>query len=1150
MKSFTLIFSLLVALTFTAIAGKVEKTYHFANPTVRHTDGYQVFTLDNTMPTAQYGQPVMPYTQVNLMLPPGEAAVSIEIVFSGEVVMPGEFNLYPQQEVRPVSSGGSGTFLKDNDVYTSNAVFPSDPKGQLMTSFLNGRSFALTSFTPAQYNPVTGKLSYYTSAKVIIRTVPDLKAKAALDNLIVTNRQASKLADNSEMDHVYKSRQKTTTGNYDLLIITTTAFKNSFAGMQAGYQKEGITSLVVTRDSIITTMAGQDTPEKIRNFIIQEYLTHEVQYVLLGGDIELIPHRGFYCTVVSGGGYSDQNIPADLYYSALDGNWNNDGDAYWGEPGEDDLLPDIAVARMPFSLGTELERMLNKSYKYQFEPIAGEFRNILMAGENLYYNPDTWGSDYLELLKGERSDNGYTTIGIPTDYPFDHIYDETNYWTGQDLMNHLNQGRPMLNHVGHANETYVMKLSNGDITNANFNGLNGIDHNFTIVYTHGCLCGAFDYNDCIAEKMVTIDNFAAAFVGNSRFGWFNEGQTEGPSAHLHREYMDALYNDSLNRIGRAHMESKIATASWVTAPGQWEPGALRWCFYDCNVLGDPAFAVFTDNPISINTTYPATVLIGTPTMEINISSGGNPAAGLTCVAMKDGIVIGKSVTDVTGQAIITFDVIIQDAGDAQLIVSGYNCTPTTYNFAFLSVAGPFVVYAHSLVNDPAGNQNNQPDFGETILLTNGMRNVGGSDALNVMVTLSTTDPYITITDSTQLYASILAGDTVTIINAFEFVISDTIPNGHEVLFGLKAEAGSTWLSEFSITCFAPVLAVGSLTIDDSGSGNGDGKLDPGESATLLIQSMNNGNAACANTTGTLTTTSPWVTIVTSVYPIGNLSAGASSGAQFEVHVSTDAPAASIVELGYILASGGYHATAAFYPTIRLIAEDFESGDFNTFPWSTLGQKFWNITDVEPLEGEYCSRSAPISHSQQSTMNITLNVLGNDSISFYSKVSSEEIFDNLKFFIDIQTMGEWSGIVPWQRHSYFVTEGLHTFKWVYTKDNFTSTGSDCAWVDFIVFPAFVDYTGTNEIASDVLKMNLSPNPADDRITIEASLVSKSNYMLRIFDNEGKNVVSAQEIVTDNAGHLTKVIDVSTLKPGYYTCEIASGEINISRSFIVY
>jgi hypothetical protein len=46
------------------------------------------------------------------------------------------------------------------------------------------------------------------------------------------------------------------------------------------------------------------------------------------------------------------------------------------------------------------------------------------------------------------------------------------------------------------------------------------------------------------------------------------------------------------------------------------------------------------------------------------------------------------------------------------------------------------------------------------------------------------------------------------------------------------------------------------------------------------------------------------------------------------------------------------------------------------------------------------------------------------------------------------------------------------------------------------------------------------------------------------------VSAQEIATDNAGYLSKVVDVSALKPGYYTCEISTGETNISRSFIVY
>ena len=1149
MKSFTLLTGLLLILSLSTFAGKVEQVYHFNNPSVRQSGEYQVFDLGKTMLSAMPGQPALPYRQVNLLLPPGEAAIGIDIVFSDEIILTGKFNLYPQQEVRPVSAGSSGNFIKDNAVYSHNASFPNDPKGQLVTAFLNGRSFALTTFTPARYNPVSGKLSYYTTARVVVRTAPDTKAAKALDNLSARSAEASRLADNKAMDQSYKSRQMNSAGNYDMLIITTTAFANSFGSLRENYLKEGLTSLVVTRDSITTTMTGIDVPEKIRNFIIQEYQTHGIQYVLLGGDDELIPHRGFYCHVISGSGYTDQNIPADLYYSALDGNWNTDGDDFWAEPGEDDLLPELAVARMPFSNSAELNHMLNKSFKYQFTPIAGEFRNILMAGENLYSNPDTWGSDYLELLKGERSDNGYTTKGMPTDYPFDYMYDETTYWTGQDLMTHLNQGRPMLNHVGHANETYVMKLTNDDITNANFTGLNGIAHNFTIVYTHGCLCGAFDYNDCIAEKMVTIDNFAAAFVGNSRFGWFNEGQTEGPSAHLHREYMDALYSDSLNRIGRAHMESKIATASWVTAPGQWEPGALRWCFYDCNVLGDPALAVFTDNPIAINTTFPASVLIGTSSIDVSVTSGGSPAAGLSCVAMKNGIIIGKATTDVAGQAVINFDIMVQDPGDAQLIVSGYNCTPTIYNFAFLAVAGPYVVYAESEMNDPSGNQNNQPDYGETINMTNGMRNIGGTDASNVMVTLTTSDTYITITDSTELYSSIAAGDTVTIANAFTFDVSDTVPNGHEVHFGLKAVSGSTWLSEFTITCNAPVLAAGSLVIDDAAGGNGNGRLDPGETATFIIPSFNNGNSACGNTTGTLTTTNPWISITSPVCQLGAIAAGSSVNAQFEVQVSSDAPAASIVELEYLLVSGGYHANANYYPTIKLIVEDFESGSFESFSWAKLGQNLWKITNISPLEGLYCSKSAPINDNQVSTMNITLNVLGNDSISFYSKVSSEETFDKLKFFIDIQMMDEWSGTIPWQRHSYPVTAGVHTFKWMYSKDMASFGGFDCAWVDFIAFPAFVDYTGTKEIAVGRLLMNISPNPSSEKITIDAQLAEKSGYTLQIINNEGKTVISRKESSTDNEGRTQQVIDISTLTPGYYTCEIKSGKLNISRPFIV-
>src|SRR5690606_30009472 len=106
--------------------------------------------------------------------------------------------------------------------------------------------------------------------------------------------------------------------------------------------------------------------------------------LLLGGDVDIVPARGLYCYVESGSGYSSNDIPADLYYAALDGTWNDDGDDRWGEPGEDDLLPEIGVARMPFGNVAELDNMLNKILMYQDQPVLGELENPLFAGENLY----------------------------------------------------------------------------------------------------------------------------------------------------------------------------------------------------------------------------------------------------------------------------------------------------------------------------------------------------------------------------------------------------------------------------------------------------------------------------------------------------------------------------------------------------------------------------------------------------------------------------------------------------------------------------------------------------------------------------------------------------------------------------------------------
>ncbi len=667
------------------MAGTVEKTFYFNDYRIIEKGSYQIITFDETLPAAQAGAPLIPYHAVSLLLPSGERAASIEIRTTGEKQIPGYFQLFPKQPARPLSATGDFSFVKDEKIYGRNTVYPDNAAGRLTTSFMNGYAFALATFTPLKYNPVLGKISFYSQVTVLIHTEPDIKAKKARALFSPSPSVLQKvktLAQNPQAVLSYPQKVADAADDYELLILTPAQFTAAFDTLDYFYLRRGLRSKIVTMDSIYNAMQSPTQKESIRNFIIQEYQNHHIEYVLLGGDVEHVPYAPFYCVVQSDQLYTSNDIPADLYYSALDGNWNSDGDDRYGEIGEEDLLPEVAVGRLSFSDQTELNSMLHKIISYQNSPVLNELDKPLLAGEHLWSDPITWGADYLDLLIGYHEDNGYTTDGIPENSNMEKLYDRELYpseWSGSTIMDKINQGKSFVHHSGHANTTTVMKLYNSDITNENFYGANGIAHNFTLVYTHGCYCGSFDSEDCIAERMVCIDNFAAAFVGNSRYGWFNEGQTEGPSEHLHREFVDALYSDKYFRIGRTHMESKTQTAPWVNAAGQWEEGALRWCFYDCNVLGDPALAIWTNEPIAVQSDYVHTIQTSTPSIEVTVTSEGSAVEGLTCVILKDSVYHGKGITGADGKAQIVFDPPFEEEGEAEIIVSGYNCKPTSFS---------------------------------------------------------------------------------------------------------------------------------------------------------------------------------------------------------------------------------------------------------------------------------------------------------------------------------------------------------------------------------------------------------------------------------------------------------------------------------------
>ncbi|MEZ5083685.1 MAG: hypothetical protein R2750_09570 [Bacteroidales bacterium] len=78
------------------------------------------------------------------------------------------------------------------------------------------------------------------------------------------------------------------------------------------------------------------------------------------------------------------------------------------------------------------------------------------------------------------------------------------------------------------------------------------------------------------------------------------------------------------------------------------------------------------------------------------------------------------------------------------------------------------------------------------------------------------------------------------------------------------------------------------------------------------------------------------------------------------------------------------------------------------------------------------------------------------MSFYRKVSSESNYDYLQFWVDGVNVAQWAGEIPWGKVKFFIPAGTHTFKWIYDKDGSVSTGSDCVWVDYIIFPPIAPF----------------------------------------------------------------------------------------------
>ena len=1112
-----------------ASAQSVTHTYHFGCPEVKQVGEYQVLSFENTIANGTVGEPLLPWQSVSLMLPQNTEATAIHVVLADFVELEGQYKLMPTQETRPISDDSPLAFAKNETLYRSDEAYPDKAFNSVSTQVLNGVSFAFGGFTPVKYKPASGQVCY---ARTVTVTV-DYQASRANHSRKFwlrpdTRNSICRLAQNAELLDGY-ARRDAQLPNYEMLLITPQNYVEGFNDYVALYAGRGIRVRVMALEDIYASMDGRDDQEKIRNYIIQEYEDNGISMVMLGGDIDLVPHRNLWCYAQPG--YED-NVPSDTYYACLDGTLNDDGDNRWGEIGEDDLLPELAVARLPFNNADQLETILSKTFSYLTAPVLGEFRKPILAGEHL--GDGVYASQDLERLIGEVNFNGYTTFGYPEDYDFVRVYESpTHWWNPSELAAAINDGCQYVNHFGHANTNTVAGWYNWDITPSLFAGSNGIDHNYFIFKSQGCICGDFA-DDCILERMVVNETGAVAVIGNSRYGWYNQ-MGDGPSAHYHRELIDAYCHERMAGLGEALKESKIQTAPFVTMDG--EIGVLRWSLYALNALGDVALSAWFDEPFTPEIECDTILNVGADRIPVKVKDeNGEGVYNFECRLFKGDELIALAATNHDGEAELRFSP-ANNNDVLELYINGMNGWPQHFSLRFNNDNCAHVLFDSYTLNDPDG----QVDFGESQSLNMTFRNVGNYSAYAVSAILTCEQPqYVNVTDGYTDFLIVDAYGTTTRENAFAFTVGDDVPDQFVATFTLTCtDEVDTWVSQFEIPINAPDFGPIATVLEET-QGNGNGHADYGETLTLHFTGKNTGHSLSPDTHFAVYCSAPEIVFDEHIFSVGDLAPEESFNVDFTFSIVDPVRSATAYELILATYSGQYVVMDSYFVNVDSEVEDFETGDFTKYDWQMSGEGGWEIVSHGVYEGSYCAHTTPMDHSCMAVMSLGYEFACDNEISFMLKTSTETGYDFLVFYVDGERKGRWSGETGWTKVSYIVPQGIHTLTWSYEKDGGATGGEDCVWLDYIVLPPMevvldVDESGpsTPSTGSGTAgALLVYPNPTDGVLFVETvctpSLPGGTYHITNLI---GQTLMAGQ-ITAEK-----QQIDVSVLPQGMYFITVA-------------
>jgi hypothetical protein len=601
----------------------------------------------------------------------------------------------------------------------------------------------------------------------------------------------------------------------------------------------------------VTTATTGTTATSIKNYIqtIYNSANPPLEYVVLAGDAS-----GTY------------GIPTN--FESLSG-YGGEGDHPYTQLAGGDILADVHIGRLSFSSYSELEVIVGKIVGYESAPYLsdpGWYKRACLVGD-----PGSSGYSTVQVqqwIKTRLKQLAYTQI--------DTIY--TSPWVSQ-MSTALNRGDTIFSYRGY------WQMSGWSNTNT-YALTNGWKMPFVVSIT--CDTGSF-YSDtsCRTEGFLRAGSVVSGVTnpkgGIGAIGTATTGtHTRFNNCVHYGVFYGLIYEDQFN-LGAALTRGKMELYLNYQA---MEPNkVIIWSQWN-NLMGDPAVECWTGFPDPITVTHPASIALGTNSVTVSVQDAGGALADAQVCLWKGTETYAVGFTDAQGQ--VELPVSTPTTGNLMVTVTKHNRYP--YKGTITVAAGAkYVAYQASTVDDDSvgeslGNGDGLVNPGETIELRVQLKNFGSQVANDVTATLTSDDPYVTITDASETFGAMVAGATAWSVDDFNVVVNAACPAGRVLRLGLDIASGADqWHSLIDLPVVNGDLKANGYTLSNAGA---NGLFDPGETVQLSVKLVNNGGASAISPTATLFSESEFVDVPDAQGSYGTIGIGATvenTGDTFTIH---------------------------------------------------------------------------------------------------------------------------------------------------------------------------------------------------------------------------------------------------------------------------